>query len=365
MPVPRTPTTREIAAACGCSQATVSLALRDSSEIGRATRERIQGIAKTMGWKPNPLVSAYMAHFRSTAPPRFRASLAWLNSNPVSGKIGDMSNYDLRIYGGAKQRAQELGYGLEPVWLHEPGMTGRRFSKVLKSRGIPGLIIPGIVEPEDPAALWTQIDWEILAAVTVGFRVESPELSHVMCNLSHGVEVALATLRKMGYRRIAMVVSHGYDRYVNHGLLYPFYYHEREHGPDEWAKSHIFPNARAFERKGVVHIQVDPKSRRSIRRWLEHHRPEVVIGDSVVWDVLQEMGWNIPGDVAFVSLGWSPRFPHVGGIDQCPEVLGALAVDLVWAQLLQNERGTPAIPKSLQVEGRWQDGASVPRRGIS
>lgn len=357
-----TPTTRQIAEACGLSQAAVSFALRNSPEVSKATRVRVQTIAKSMGWKPNPLVSAYMAHFRSTVQPRFRACLAWLISNPDSGDTADFSNFDQRCYAGAASRASEIGYTIEPLWLHEPGMTGRRLSKVLKSRGIPGMLIPGIIRPKNPEELWQQLDLESLAAVTIGFRNEKTPLSHVLCNVSHRVELSLNKLRELGYRRISMIVSDWYDRYLNHSLLYPFYYRERVHAPDEWFKSHVFPNSRAFEHNGVVRIEADEKSRTGIRRWLEKHKPDAVIGESVVWDVIMKMGWKVPDDIAYVSPDWSPRFPHLGGIDQRPELLGSLAVDLLWAQLLQNERGIPTIPKSLQVEGQWQDGASIPNR---
>jgi len=359
---PATPTTRQIAEACGLSQAAVSFALRNSPEVSKATRARVQAAAKSMGWKPNPLVSAYMAHFRSTVQPHFRACLAWLISDPESGDPADFSNFDQRCYTGATQRAREIGYTLEPVWLHESGMNGRRLSKVLKSRGIPGMLIPGIIRPENPEELWRQLDLEMLAAVTIGFCNEKPALSHVLCNVCHRMELSLNTLRQLGYRRISMIVSDWYDRYLNHSLLYPFFYRERKHPADEWVKSYVFPSSRAFEHNGVVRIEVDSGSRANIRHWLEKHKPEVVIGEAVVWDVIEKMGWKVPDDIAFVSPDWSPRFPHVGGINQRPELLGSLAVDLLWAQLLQNERGIPTIPKSLHVEGQWQDGDSIPNR---
>jgi LacI family transcriptional regulator len=76
--VKRATTIREIAAAAGVSAMTVSLALRGSREVSAATRKRIRALAESMGYRPNPMVSALMQ----------------------------------QVAGGAREQAQELGFGL-------------------------------------------------------------------------------------------------------------------------------------------------------------------------------------------------------------------------------------------------------------
>jgi LacI family transcriptional regulator len=151
------------------------------------------------------------------------------------------------------------------------------------------------------------------------------------------------------YVRIALILSEDQDRLADYSFFAGFHYEEK------------------YQEEGVVFSsfrlptwQSTPDLRQKIRLWIEQNRPEVIIGEKVVWETLQEMGWRVPQDVAFASLFWSSSWSHIGGVDQCPEITGANTVDLVAAQLLSNERGVPATPKLLLNEGRWMDGPSIP-----
>jgi DNA-binding LacI/PurR family transcriptional regulator len=157
MPVSRYPTTREIATACGCSQSTVSNALRNDPRISEDTRARIQKIASEMGWKTNPLAAAFMAHLRSTKPPRYHATLAFAVSHPQSARVEDLPAHQRDNFKGAKDRAEQLGYVLEPIWVGEPGINADNLARMLQSRGIPGLIIPSMVSP---TTLFSSFEWD-------------------------------------------------------------------------------------------------------------------------------------------------------------------------------------------------------------
>jgi hypothetical protein len=55
-----------------------------------------------------------------------------------------------------------------------------------------------------------------------------------------------------------------------------------------------------------------------------------------------------------VTLYWSANTPpSVGGIDQRYDRVAAHAVDLVVAQLNNNERGPPDLPSMMLFPGRW------------
>jgi hypothetical protein len=55
-----------------------------------------------------------------------------------------------------------------------------------------------------------------------------------------------------------------------------------------------------------------------------------------------------------VTLRWSPALPPtIAGIDQCDDLLGAQAVELLIAQLHHNERGPPRHPGMMLFPGRW------------
>jgi LacI family transcriptional regulator len=342
----RLPTTREIAAACRCSQSTVSNALRDHPRISPATREKIQRVARSLGWRANPLASAFMAHLRSTKRPRYHANLAFAVTHPANAKIDALPPHQRESFHGARQRAAELGYVLEPVWLHEPGMNAARLARILKSRGMPGLLVPSLLGPAD---YFSPFDWSPFASVALGHALPGVPLHRVAFNYSRGVPMALRRLHEMGYRRIGVIVSTAYDAKVDHGWLPPLYFAQKQ----PWARRCLKP---------FVFSDSTPAERLRIAEWIEETRPDVILGEYIAWHALHDLGWKIPNDIAFASFDWSVDHPDIAGIHQGHDTLGRMAVDLLTAQLLQNERGLAATPKLLLIDGSWRDAESVPAR---
>lgn len=346
--VTRTPTTRQIAEACGCNQSTVSHALRDNSKISAEQRARIRGIAERMGWRPNPLVSAYMAHLRSARPRSHQAGLAFLISNRTSSQISAQGGHLQRHYRGALQRAKELGYSLEILWLHQPHLTARRLNGILHSRNISGLVIAGLV---DPSEIFEQLDWRQLTAVTLGFSLRAPELHRVAVHTMRGFDGVLRKVVELGYKRVAVVVSREYDERVSRGVLSPTYYAQKHLEFGGLLQTYVFPRPVKEAKSGIA-------------AWLREHQPDVVLGEDIVWRTIAEMKWRVPQDVAFASVDASPDFPQIAGFNQRHELHGAVAVDLVVGQLLQNQRGLPTVPHTILVEGAWADGLSVPPKHV-
>ena len=343
----RLPTVREIAKASGFSIHTVSFALRDHPRASKAAREKIQQIAKEMGWKPNPMVSAYMAHFRATKEPSFQSSLGFLVSSAASGQIAGLPVYQRRFYQGAEERGAALGYSLQPIWLHEPGLTSARLTQILRSRGIRGLIVPSLI---DPTEILEGLDWSQFAAVAGGYMPRKPILDKVSGHLIHGVHLLLRKALELGYQRIGVIFSKNIDDRMDHGVFYPIYYEQKQKARAQRIKYHCYT------------WPLTTSGESGIRKWIEREKPDIVIGQPLALSILQEMKWDIPEDVAFAAIEWSPDKPQIAGLNQMQELRGAMAVDLVSAELLRNETGIPAAPKLLLVEGHWEDGASAPPR---
>lgn len=344
----KVPTHREIADACKVNSSTVSRALSESHLIPKATRKRIQSVARSMGWSPNPFVSAYMAHLRSTRPLTYRANLAYVISSTDKTRFEDLPEYQQAHFRGAEKRATTLGYTLEAIWYRDLDFQAKRLSKLLKSRGIPGVLFHG--EPH-LAEILKAFEWDAFSAVVWG-GVAMPDaaLHHAACHRLHVIRMALQKIRGLGYGRVALILSEDQDRLADYSFFAGFHYEEKYQASGEILSSFRLPT-----------WESSPPLRKRIRLWIEQHEPEVIIGEKVVWETLQEMGWRVPGDVAFVSLFWSPSWPQIGGVDQRPDITGANTVDLVAAQLLSNERGIPETPKLLLNECRWMEGPSIPR----
>lgn len=345
---------REIAKACGCNDSTVSRALSNKPVVAPATRQRILGIAKKMGWKPNFLASAYMAHFRSTRTPKYQANLAYVISFTAHElapfrdvqRPGDLPHFMRLIIKGAEERAAALGFKLETIWLRDFGFNFDRLARMLKTRGIPGVVLHGGSLAADA---FCAFDCDSFALATWGYSVTEPRMHRAAFDWNQGTQMTLRNIRQRGYRRIALIISNRFDKLTNRTLASTFYYAEKHPSEKESLMSLVFPEA-------------EPGAKKMIKAWVRQHAPDVIIGTVEARQAVEEMGWRIPEDVAFVTPHQSSLWPKMGGLDQLPEVTGANAIDLVSAQLNRNEWGLPALPKLLLNEGRWVEGQSIPSR---
>lgn len=207
-----TPTLRDIALAADVSPMTVSLALRNQTTVSAATRERIQALAAQMGYRRDPVVARLMAQL-----PRSRRMhsplLAFVTDHPKPME-SLRSEVDVSSYRGAAQRAQELGYRLEEFQVTGK-MSAARLSRILRNRGIEGVIIGPLRHAETRLPL----DWRHFACVAIGHSLVEPRINRVCNNQFQGISLALVEMHRLGYRRIGLVISADNDLRVNHIYL--------------------------------------------------------------------------------------------------------------------------------------------------
>ena len=107
-------TLAEVAQEAGVSIMTASRALRGASECAPQTRQRVHAAAKQLGYRPNPLVSAYQAQVRRPGK-NTGVSLGWLNDFPERGYWSQAPGYCSGVWRGARSRAEQLGFHLEEI----------------------------------------------------------------------------------------------------------------------------------------------------------------------------------------------------------------------------------------------------------
>jgi len=336
------PTLRQIATACGVSVSTVSRDFNGHPSIPAATRRKIERKARSMGWRPNPLASAYMAHLRSTQQPRHQANLAFLISFNDRHRFADLPGYHKHVFEGSRERALALGYSLEPVWLHSVDFKMDRLDTMLRTRGILGLVVHG---GNLGPAVFEGFDWSNYALATWGFGMTEPHMHRAAHNLADGMQMMLPRLRAYGYRRVALVISQYLDQLQDHASL--AYYLYGQHMAGEPARVMTY----ACKQPGKV---------ARIEAWLREHRPDAVIGDDDVRVAMERLPAKLARGMAFISVNWDEGMPEYGGLDHRPRLIGSNVLDLLAGQIIRNERGIPASPKLLLNEGRWVDGPSVP-----
>ena len=325
-------TLKKVAAVAGVSLATTSYSLRNDPLIPRATAERVQAVAKRLGYRPNPRVSALMAHIRQAQPVTVgeRIAFLWIDAPPGARPYREM-------FDGATERATQLGYSIEEFWRSSPGMTVRRLEQILYNRGIVGVLISPSTLPSPRFRLgW---NWNLFSAAIIGTAESEPELHHAAYHHYGGMRLAMLRLAAKGKRRIVG--------------LFDLRIEERARR----ASSAAFLAHHPLGIKGwdcLLGEDIESPSR--LASWLRQRRPDAIVAVRHKMELLIQGAWRPSSHVEVVLVDSMPNPWGFGGIDQCQDVIAANAVDLVVGQLQRNERGVPEHVKMLLFAGRWVPG---------
>jgi len=343
-----------VADAAGCSRMTVSLALRDRPGLPAATSERVKNVAKKLGYRANPLVSIYQAHVRARRVPRYQANLAWINDHPL-GDIWQSTPWMVGYWEGASERAQALGFKLEQLHLSAMGATPEqavgRAKRILGSRGIYGVVLPWLHNTEHAS-----LDWSDFAVAMIGKNVSYRDnaerktvlsfFHHSNSDVAYNLKLAWHRLHARGFQRIGLALDHLNDR-LGESLQRGCFLIEQE----------IVPRRDRVPPLVVRHFS-ELLGQRELVRWFLRHQPDAVMlfDTNVVKIVNAQTGF---ASKPFpVELSLTPNMPEFHGIDAQHELIGASAIDLVVAQLHNNERGRPDAPREVLVKGVWREPVS-------
>jgi len=348
-----------IAKAAGVHKATVSRSLRNHPTIPRETRDRIQQIAKELGYRPNPLVSMFQSQARASRPLYMQAALGWVNDYPNESCWRDFPW--LRGYlSGARARCEEMGYRLEQVnfGLNEQSFEAEfeRVSDYLRRSGIYGLVMPLVLN-----ARLLQTRWEnSVISVIGGAHLDVPEgadnfkiriypqnFPSADRDLYYNSRLAFQHLVQMGYHRI--------------GLVYSRYLDDESHGR---ARSGFLLEQAALPSDDQVPILFLERFKEGrpeeFEKWLDAYRPEVILCvNPVVREWVEDLGLSVPDDIGLANLNIVDDVSEWGGICENHEVIGASAVDLIISALTRNEIGLPPEPRKVLVPGSWRQGNTL------
>lgn len=334
-----------IAAKVGLSKNTVSLALRGDPQIPAITRRRIEKVATTLGYVKNPVVAHLMTELRKAHPAGYRRTLALLNAHQDPAAFTKHPTIPVYVR-GCKRRAESQGYRLDEFWLNDPELDGDRLNRIMRARGIRGVLVVGLMKandlPESFASVWAQN-----ACVVTGVRTRQPTLS--FCCVDHHALVIEACNRALalGYERPALVVDEHIDRLVDGRFS---------------AGMGVAQQALPARRRVPGFYQVEDARQNAalFRAWFEKHRPDVILTlYNVVQDWLKKFGVEVPRDVGLVQLERRRGNLDWAGMDQHNDLTGEAAVDMLVSMLNNNESGVPAFPRATLISGSWTDGKTV------
>ena len=350
-------TQSDIARAAGVHNTTVSLALRNSPLIPETTRQRIQEVARALGYCPDPALQALVAYRNTRRKPINGETIAYVTNWETQWGWSRLPAHDMH-YAAAKQKAEELGYHLDHLWMGEPGMNLHRLDSVLLHRGIRGVLFAASrTSCEDLA----ELTWSRLSAVRIGCFPQAPAVNQVAIDPVGVMRLAMQHVLYAGYRRIGLVMPHRWDKLTDQVWSAAFHAeqyrcHLREKLPilhlqspvDEQTAGEISPHDAANDATALL-------------RWCRQYRPEVVLGPgAAVLAHIRRSGFQVPADFAYADLLLhEPRSDVAGVWADCRKV-GELAVEMLAAQLQQNLLGRPAVATVTSVGGIWCDGTTLP-----
>ena len=338
--MPSAPTIRSLAAGLGLSRTTVSDALRSSTRVKSETAKRIWEAATAAGYRPNPLAGAVMSEIRRSRGQTFRGGLAAVDLEEADRPLPGMRFHEALV-DGARRRAVDLGYKLQPFLVGRRGVELSRLDTILPSRGIQGvLVLPAWRDPD-----LSRLDWSRYAGVYTDQGIEHPALHSISCDHFRSMMNALDRLARMGYRRPGLFIQRRQDARLQHRWEGAFLAFQRNHPA----------------RGPVPPLVADEVSRAEFAVWFKRHRPDVVLGhlDAAI-DWIQGCGAKVPEEVGFFCLNVTQVYAHpCAGLDLQPRLIGARGVEILVAQLQRNEHGISDHPSSTMIPARWVDGPTL------
>lgn len=334
-----------IAERAGVSKNTVSLALRHDPQIPIATRRRISRIANSLGYAKNPVVAQLMTELRKAHPAGYQRTLALLNANQDAQAFSRHPTVPVYI-DGCRRRAAFHGYKLDEFWLHDPELNGERLDRILRARGIRGVLIVGLMKenqlPERFSSTWTKH-----ACVITGVRTRNPTLP--FCCVDHHALVlqAFEQARQLGYRRPALMVDERIDRLV-----------DGRFSSGMWiCQQNLPPKDRL---PGFYRVEDAREDLGLFTKWLLRHKPDVIFTlYNAVRGWVEQADLRVPDDIGLIQLERRRVSDEWAGMDQHNDQTGEAAIDMLVGMLHNNEIGLPPFPRATLISGSWVAGRTV------
>jgi DNA-binding LacI/PurR family transcriptional regulator len=337
---------RDVAREVGVSHVTVSLALRGDARISESRRAEIKAAAEKLGYRPDPMLASLAAYRQSKHNVTIRSTIAWINQWPDPKALRRLHEFEA-YWKGAAETAESLGYRLEEFVVGR-SLSPERLQRILLARSVRGILIP----PHQYGLALPDFDWSQFSVVRLGLSVKHPRTHVVTSDQMHCALTAFEQLHQRGYQRIGYVSSRRFDRNTAGNFRAGFLSAQDALLP---MKKHLPPL--------FLEEESTPAEARSLAAWLKAKKPDAVISTHpVLASLLPKVGVQVPRDLAVAALSvLDGNFD--AGVDQNSHEVGQVAMRTLAGLIHQNERGIPRYCRRILVEGRWNDGASVPSLG--
>ncbi|NCC08103.1 MAG: LacI family transcriptional regulator [Clostridia bacterium] len=328
---------KDIAKECGVSVASVSKALNGHHDISKTTREKIQAVADSMGYRPNSAARALKTN-RSY-------NLGVLFADDTQS--GLTHEYFSGVLDSFKVAAEATGYDITFI-NHNIGTAATTYLEHCLYRGVDGVVI-ACIDFDSPEV--QQLIASDIPVVTIDHVFNN--IATIISDNIRGMRELVNYVYKRGHRRIAFI--HGEKTSVTQNRLASFYktcYELRIDVPDEYV------------REGLYH---DPQTCEKITRELLSlpKRPTCIFfTDDFSYigglNAIHAAGLNVPDDIS--AVGYDGIYlsqvlvPKLTTYRQNTKELGERAAKLL-IDLIEHPKTT--LPEQRVVPGELIEGCSV------
>lgn len=167
---------RDVARAANCDQSTVSLALRGDPRISSCTRDRIESVARSLGYSVHPMISAWVSARRSGRRVEARLPLAYIDFDHEVPADSEIEAESAACFEGARERSMRHGYVLTKFCWKDYESNPRRLGQVLSTRGIRGILFGSAAHPICVRG-WS---WSQFSCIGIGRSMQEPVLHRVV-----------------------------------------------------------------------------------------------------------------------------------------------------------------------------------------
>lgn len=339
-------TQRDIALKAGVGRTAVSLALKDHPKISAATKDRILKIARSLGYVPDPMLSALAAYRTQKQSRAYQGTLAWLANATDDFQWRQASHY-VGYHAGALARAAYHGYQLQEFELHAGAMSPARLASILRTRGVGGILLC----PQPKPDMDMSFPWETFSVVTFGYSLRTPLLNTVASAHFLNTRHTMRRLFQLGYRRIGLLIDRRLDQRCGSNI-YAGFVIEQELNK---ALTRIPP---------LLDYDSSPEHRsayaQELAGYVRQHRIDAIItADYSILEVLRSAGFRVPADIGVAGISLSAQEGAISGIVEDSEKIGGIAVDILVGMVQRGECGVPPMPVRTHLEGTWRDGETL------
>lgn len=333
-------TQQDVAAKCGVHRATVSYALKNHPSIPLKTREKVQKVARRLGYVPDAMLSSLAAYRGRMLPERFRGTLAWIVRSDEGYNWRTRSHF-VRYFEGARAASKRHGFNLDLFNVTTTPGGPARVAEIMRARNITGLLLC----PQPKANSTFSLPWQDFSAVTFGYTLTNPMLHTVAATQFRGMALTVQQMQARGYRRIGLILQSTHHQRSDNNYLGGFLAQQFVAGVEQIVPPlfvDLYDNVEA------------------IGRWFRKFRPDAIVtGDHRFLEKAEHLGLRVPERIGAACAVLPNLEGRMSGMCEDCFHIGEVAVDFLVAMIQRGERGVPTHQQRVHVEGIWVEGESL------